>query len=65
MFFAFDGRDGLTIKDDEDSDFTTKMDMDNLDTVAAHNKLAKEFTKFSSSKKSSRVFVHKFAEMIS
>jgi hypothetical protein len=65
MFFAFDGRGGLTIKDDEDSDFTTKMDMDNLDTVAAHNKLAKEFTKFSSSKKSSRVFVHKFAEMIS
>jgi len=63
MLFAFDGRGGLTIKDDED-DFDTQMDMDNLDSAAAHTKLAKEFTKFSSSKKSSRVFVHKFAEMI-
>ena len=62
MFFAFDSRDALDMNADDD--FDTKMDMDNLDNAAAQNKLAKEFTKFSSSKKSSRVFVHKFAEMI-
>lgn len=63
MLFAFDGRGNLTINDDDE--FDTKMDMDNLDNTAAQNKLAREFTKFSSSKKSSRIFVHQFAEMIS
>ena len=63
MLFAFDGRGALAI--DTDKDFDTEMNMNALDSAAAQNKLAKEFTKFSSSKKSSRVFVHKFAEMIS
>jgi len=63
MLFAFDGRDVLEMPD-EDEDFDTKVDMGNLNNASAQNKLAKEFTKFSSSKKSSRVFVHKFAELI-
>jgi hypothetical protein len=61
MFFAFDSRDALSVNDE---DFDTDVDMDKLNNTAAQNRLAKEFTKFSASKKSSRIFVHKFAEMI-
>ena len=63
MFFAFYGRNNLTIANDDE--FNTKIDMDSLDSTAAQNKLAKEFTKFSSSRKSSRIFLHRFAEMVS
>lgn len=63
MLFAFDSRDALTI--DSDEEFKTDVDIENLDNASAQNKLAKEFIRFSSSKKSSRIFVHKFAEMIS
>lgn len=63
ILFAFDGRD--VISADYDEDFETDLDMDDLDSTSTQNKLAKQFTKYASSKKSARIFVHKFAELIS
>lgn len=51
----------LKINDDE---FTSDVDFDDLRKRSNQNKLMKEFEKFNSSKKNSRVFLAKFAEII-
>lgn len=63
MFFAFDSRNALTLEDDDE--FESDLDVeDGFSSQSSQNKLAKEFVKYTSDKKTSRVFLNKFSELI-
>jgi hypothetical protein len=61
-YFMIDARD---TKIEEDKAFTTREDFTEAEmTASLQNKLAKEFTKYTSDKKSNRIILSKFAEII-
>lgn len=64
MFFAFDDRNNLDLSD-EDDEFESELNVDDgFSSQSSQNKLAKEFVKYTSDKKTSRVFLNKFSELI-
>lgn len=62
-YFVFDSKNGLDINDDGE-EFSSNVVSENFSDASSQNHLAKEFTKFTSEKKLSRVFLNKFAEII-
>jgi len=62
-YFVFDSKNGLDINDDGE-EFSSNVVSESFSDVSSQNRLAKEFTKFTSEKKLSRVFLNKFAEII-
>ena len=64
MLFAFDTK-CYSDMSDADDEFESELDVaDNFGSASSQNKLAKEFTKYAADKKSSRVFLNKFSELI-
>lgn len=62
-YFLIDARDAKIERDDEFRPSTKVSDEETL-TASVQNKLAKEFTKYTVDKKSSRIILGKFAEII-
>jgi|LakMenEpi03Aug12_release.lakeMendotaPanAssembly.Ray.scaffolds.fasta_scaffold04854_2 hypothetical protein len=62
-YFVFDSKNGLDINDD-DEEFVSSVVSESFSDASSQNRLAKQFTKFTSEKKLSRVFLNKFAEII-
>ena len=62
-YFVFDSKNGLDINDDGE-EFSSNVVSESFSDVSSQNRLAKEFTKFTSEKKLSRVFLNKFAGII-
>jgi hypothetical protein len=62
-YFVFDSKSGLDINDDGD-EFVSSCEDETFSDTSSQNRLAKQFTKFTSEKKLSRVFLNKFAEII-
>jgi len=62
-YFVFDSKNGLDINDDGE-EFVSSVVSESFSDTSSQNRLAKQFTKFTSEKKLSRVFLNKFAEII-
>ena len=62
-YFVFDSKNGLDINDDGE-EFVSSVVSESFSDSSSQNRLAKQFTKFTSEKKLSRVFLNKFAEII-
>jgi hypothetical protein len=62
-YFVFDSKNGLDINDDGE-EFSSNVVSESFSDTSSQNRLAKEFTKFTSEKKLSRVFLNKFAGII-
>jgi len=62
-YFVFDSKSGLDINDDGD-EFVSNCEDETFSDTSSQNRLAKQFTKFTSEKKLSRVFLNKFAGII-
>lgn len=62
-YFVFDSKNGLDINDDGE-EFISSVVSESFSDTSSQNRLAKQFTKFTSEKKLSRVFLNKFAEII-
>jgi hypothetical protein len=62
-YFVFDSKSGLDINDDDD-EFVSSCEDTTFSDTSSQNRLAKQFTKFTSEKKLSRVFLNKFAGII-
>jgi hypothetical protein len=62
-YFIFDADNNLTVNSDEE--FNPDLDEDiDYTSASSQNKIAKAFTKFNTDKKTNRVFLSKFAEII-
>ena len=62
-YFIFDSKSGLDINDDSE-EFVSSCEDESFSDASSQNRLAKQFTKFTSEKKLSRVFLNKFAGII-
>jgi len=62
IYFVFDSKNNLDISEEEE--FMSDGFGKNLAESSSQNKLARDFTKFNTEKKVSRVFLNKFAEFI-
>jgi hypothetical protein len=63
-YFIFENTRSLNIVDDESFESDTLKEGKTYTDTSSQNKLAKDFAKFTSEKRTSRVFLNKFAEMI-
>jgi hypothetical protein len=63
-YFIFEGSKNLNIDNDDTFESETLKEGKSFNEASAQNKLAKDFTKFTSEKRNSRVFLSKFAEII-
>jgi len=65
-YFIFESASNLNIDGDDDEFVNSPIySSNNFSDAGSQNRLAKQFTKFTSEKKNSRVFLNKFAEIIS
>ena len=62
-YFVFDSKNGLDINDDGEEFVSDGFSKDVTDN-SSQNKIAKDFAKFNTEKRVSRVFLNKFAEFI-
>lgn len=62
-YFVFDSKNGLDINDDGEEFVSDGFAKDVTDN-SSQNKIAKDFAKFNGEKRTSRVFLNKFAEFI-
>jgi len=63
-YFIFQGSKNLNIDNEESFESETLKQGKSFNEVSSQNKLAKDFAKFTSEKRNSRVFLSKFAEII-
>lgn len=63
-YFIFEGSKNLNIDNEESFESETLKQGKSFNEASAQNKLAKDFAKFTSEKRNSRVFLSKFAEII-
>lgn len=63
-YFIFEGNKNLNIDNEDTFESETLKEGKSFNETSAQNKLAKDFAKFTSEKRNSRVFLSKFAEII-
>lgn len=63
-YFIFDADNNLTVNSDEEFQSDCFAEDTDYTSASSQNKIAKAFTKFATDKKSNRVFLSKFAEII-
>jgi len=62
-YFVFDSKSGLDLNDDGE-EFVSDCTSETFSDTSSQNRLARQFTKFTSEKKLSRVFLNKFVGII-